>query len=115
MSLQINWIRCTNGLWCSFNGLGLSNPRYVDLNGLYIIWSSEKTNVIRIGSGQIKSRILAHRKDDKINSYPDLYVTWAKVNGNQMEGVEKFLSDRLNPKLGERFPDRTPIEVNLPW
>jgi len=32
-----------------------------------------------------------------------------------MEGVEKYLADTLSPVVGERFPDRTPIKVNLPW
>lgn len=32
-----------------------------------------------------------------------------------MEGVEKYLANTLNPVVGERFPERTPIEVNLPW
>jgi hypothetical protein len=32
-----------------------------------------------------------------------------------MEGVEKYLADELDPNVGERFPDRTPISVNLPY
>jgi hypothetical protein len=32
-----------------------------------------------------------------------------------MGGVEKYLSDFYKPAIGERFPERTPIKVNLPW
>ena len=34
-----------------------------------------------------------------------LKVTWAKVNANHMQGVEKYLSDVLDPVVGERFPN----------
>ncbi len=82
------------------------------MKGVYIIWSND--TVVRLGSGIIKDRIRDHRTNTQITKYPDLKVTWAKVNANQMEGVEKYLAETLNPKIGDRFPDRTPIKVNLP-
>ena len=66
-------------------------------------------------TSNLKTRIADHRDNSEIIKYSNLKVTWAKVNGNQMEGVEKYLADKLNPVVGERFPNRTPIEVNLPW
>ena len=59
-------------------------------------------------------------KYDKNNNtdydYKSLLVTFSKVNGNQMRGVEKYLGNILNPEIGERFPDEVEeIEVNLPY
>lgn len=49
-------------------------------------------------------------KYDKNNNtdydYKSLLVTFSKVNGNQMRGVEKYLGNILNPEIGERSPDK---------
>lgn len=111
--LEIQWNKCQNDIWCSFKNVNLDHELFNGLKGVYIIWSNDK--VIRLGSGIIKDRITDHRTNTEIAQYPDLKVTWAKVNANQMEGVEKYLADIINPVIGERFPDRTPIKVNLPW
>lgn len=111
--LNLDWIKCQNDVWCSFVNLNLDHDHFIDLKGVYIIWSND--TVVRLGSGIIKNRIRGHRENSEITEYPDLKVTWAKVNANQMEGVEKYLADSLNSILGDRFPDRTPIKVNLPW
>jgi hypothetical protein len=112
--MTVNWGKCNpNSSWCGLKNLNIDHEVFNDLNGVYIIWSVKV--VIRIGSGIIRNRLKEHRESPEITAFPNLFVTWANVNGNQMEGVEKYLSDRLNPKVGERFPDRTPIEVNLPW
>lgn len=70
---------------------------------------------MRIGSRVIKDRIVSYRKDEDNNAYKDLLVTLAKINANQMEGVERFLADTYNPKIGGGFPYITAIEVNLPF
>ena len=112
--MTVTWGKCNqSNSWCGLKNLNLDHEVFNDLNGVYIIWSDNE--VIRLGSGIIRNRLKEHREAPEITAYPNLFVTWAKVNGNQMEGVEKFLADRLNPKVGERFPDRTPIVVNLPW
>lgn len=109
----VDWIKCVSDTWCGFLNVNLDNEHFESLSGVYIIWSG--TTTIRVGSGVIKVRISNHRDNSKITNYPDLLVTWASVNANQMEGVEKYLADTLSPIVGERFPNRTPIEVNLPW
>ncbi len=112
--MNVNWGTCGDDKhWCSFERLALNSDGFEGKKGVYIIWSSE--TVIRLGSGLIKDRISAHRDNPEINKYQDMKVTWAKVNANQMEGVEKYLADALDPVVGERFPERTSIEVNLPW
>jgi hypothetical protein len=112
--LKLTWGTCGNdNHWCDFLRLNLDTDYFKNLKGVYVIWN-DKDKTIRVGSGIIKDRIAAHREDKEITAYKDLKVTWAEVSANQMEGVEKFLADQLNPKVGERFPDRTPISVNLP-
>ena len=111
--MRVDWIKCQNDNWCDFLTVNLSHEHFNDLHGVYIIWSGE--TVVRIGSGEIKDRIADHRNNQEITDYPNLKVTWAKVKANQMQGVEKYLADTLNPEIGERFPDRTPIDVNFPW
>ncbi|HIH2750278.1 hypothetical protein L3V59_36275 [Burkholderia aenigmatica] len=110
--MQLNWVKCQSGNWCGFLTVGLDHEHFNDLKGVYIIWSGDK--VVRLGSGIIKNRLAEHRENKEITKYPDLRVTWAQVNANQMKGVEKFLADKLDPLVGERFPDRTQIPVNLP-
>lgn len=94
--------------------------------GVYIIFYTtdqreKKFRTVRLGSGDVKDRLNEHKGDTEIVAYKSaasngaLHVSWAKVPENQMLGVEKYLSEILNPVVGERFPDRTPIEVNLPW
>lgn len=111
--LTVIWGTCgEDDHWCDFKNLNLDHKTFNGLKGVYIIWNDD--NKVRVGSGIIKDRITEHRDDPKITAYDDLKVTWAKVNANQMEGVEKYLADELNPVVGERFPERTPISVNLP-
>ncbi|MEE9466405.1 MAG: hypothetical protein V3W14_12630 [Candidatus Neomarinimicrobiota bacterium] len=112
--LTLNWGTCNKEKsWCDFLTLKLADDLFKDLKGVYIIWSGKQ--VVRLGSGIIKDRIAAHRNDKLITVYKNLKVTWAKVNATQMEGVEKYLADELKPAIGDAFPDRTPIPVNLPW
>ncbi|MHC9089110.1 hypothetical protein ACXIHB_10400 [Tenacibaculum sp. IMCC1] len=111
--MEVDWIKCENNNWCNFSTVNLNHEHFNDLKGVYIIWSGE--TVVRLGSGSIKDRIADHRNNSEIIAYSNLKVTWAKINGNQMQGVEKYLSDILTPKIGERFPDRIPINVNFPW
>lgn len=113
-NLTVHWGICGDeSHWCDFKTVNLNHDHFNDLKGVYIIWNNVD-GVVRVGSGKIKDRIADHRNDEVITAFGNLKVTWAGVNANQMQGVEKYLADELNPLEGERFPDRTPIIVNLP-
>ncbi len=112
-TIELKWRKYKHKNWCVFFKLDLSHDYFKDLHGVYIIWSHD--TIVKIGSGDIKDRIADDRTNEKITEYPDLKITWARVNPNQMVGIEKYLTDTLDPVVGERFPDRTPIPVNLPW
>jgi len=111
--MQVSWNKCVGDIWCDIINLNLDHKHFDNLKGVYIIWSGE--NVIRLGSGIIKNRLKEHRENNNINKYPNLKVTWAQINANQMEGVEAYLAEKLNPVVGERFPDCPHIVVNFPW
>ncbi len=113
MTLNLSWTKCLGDVWCDFQSLNLNHPLFNNLEGVYIIWSN--STAVRVGSGVIKNRIAEHRRDTKITAYPNLKVIWAQVSSSQMRGVEKYLADVLDPKVGERFPDVIAIPVNWPW
>ena len=112
--LKVKWGKCgDDSHWCDFKRLKLDSKTFDGLKGVYVIWSAGDT-IVRVGSGIIKDRITEHRKNKEITEYSNLLVTWAKVSEDKMEGVEKYLADKYEPEVGERFPDETPISVNLP-
>ena len=87
--------------------------------GAYIIWHGGQTpRIVRVGQGDIANRLLAHSRTPEIRNYSlfgQLMTTWAAVPGPYLDGVERFLADRLLPLTGDRRPDAAPIPVNLPW
>mgnify|MGYP001568526794 CR=1 FL=1 len=115
--LMLQWIKCTGDNWCNFIALDLQDAHFNELSGVYVIWhGGTNPHTVRIGQGNIRDRLNAHRNAPEILAYQPngLYVTWARLPANQLDGVEAFLANQLQPLIGERFPDRTPIEVNLP-
>ena len=114
--LQLQWVKNTADDWCGFEGVDLSN---VTASGVYIIWhAGDPGAVVRIGQGDIKARLMAHRKDEAITAYRQkgkLHVTWAAVPAAQRDGVENHLAAHWGPLVGDAFPDCQPIAVNSPW
>ena len=113
--LQVNWVKCgDDGHWYSLVNLDLSKDRG---GGVYVIWhEGDPGKVVRIGQGDIVSRLNAHRKDKEILAYAKtgtLRVTWAVVPKAQRDGVERYLADYYGPLVGDAFPDAKPIAVNL--
>ena len=115
--LQLNWMRCGDSKqWCSFQNVDLSHPHFKGLSGVYIIfYQGSPGKVVRVGQGDIADRLTRHRNDPEVTRYKDLLVTWASVPANQLDGVEKYLADIFDPLVGDRFPDRRPIQVNSPF
>lgn len=114
--MNLIWGTCgDNGSWCGFLTVNLAHPHFDNKEGVYIIWQG-KGAIIRVGQGVIRDRLSEHRKDTTISAYNNLFVTWASVPSQYRDGVERYLANRLNPVVGERFPKVTaPSEVNLPW
>jgi len=120
MILSLEWIKCEGDVWCNLFTVDLNHSHFDGLEGVYIIWYWQNSNLpitVRVGQGVIRDRLAQHRKDAEILAYKqyNLYVTWAMVAESQRDGVERYLGENLNPKVGIRLPDVSPIEVNLPW
>ena len=86
--------------------------------GVYVIWhAGPNAATVYVGQGFIRDRLTAHRNDPRIQQFSalGLYVTWASVPSASLEAVEKYLADRLGPRVGEAHPNVLPVSVNLPW
>lgn len=113
--LQLQWIKCGE-IYCPLENVDLSD---VKTEGVYIIWhAGNPSRVVRVGQGNIASRLNAHRNDREILAYAKygtLRVTWATVPAAQRDGVERYLADKWKPLIGDAFPNVVPIAVNSPW
>ena len=121
-AIPVNWMKCGDDHhWCDFYRLDLSGKAISEASGVYIIFYLGQNNqpgkVVRVGQGDIADRLLAHRDDPDIAAYKGkgLLVTWARVHGQQQDGVENYLFNTFSPLVGERCPDCDPIEVNSPF
>jgi hypothetical protein len=115
--MQLQWVKCDGLNWCSLLNVNLDHEHFNDMEGVYVIWhGGYAPRYVRVGQGVIKDRLAEHRENEEILAYRDLglFVTWAKVAANDRDRVEKYLSDKLKPLIGERFPEVEPLEVNLP-
>ena len=82
--INLQWIKCTGDVWCGLMSLNLESIG--DVSGVYAIWhGGQNPTWVRIGSGNIKERLSAHRNDPKIIAYSShgLLVTWATVPVSQ--------------------------------
>ena len=114
--MLLEWIKCQNNQWCAFEFVDLSN---VNAFGVYVIWhaSPSQRNTVRVGQGNIRERLTAHRSDPQILSYRShgpLLATWATTDSISAAGIERFLAEQLNPLVGHRYPNVSPIPVNMP-
>jgi len=116
--LNLYWNKCKGDVWCKLNTVNLDHRHFNNMNGVYIIWhGGQDAATVRVGQGFIRDRIADHRDDQQVQQYTNLtlYVTWAAVENQYQDGVERYLADRLDPKVGVRHPNVQPISVNLPW
>jgi hypothetical protein len=113
----VQWGKSTDGMWCQLNGVDLTSPA-LNVTGNYIVWfGAPGHNVLRVGQGNIGERLADHKSNPKIQAYKSrglLLFTWATVPNNKLNGVELYLARHYTPLEGERYPNVTPITVNLP-
>lgn len=114
--LNLSWIKSQNNQWLP---LSFDLSRVTTPSGVYVIWHGGSTPwTVRVGQGNIADRLSAHRGDRLILTHATkggLWVTWAALQAQYLDGVERFLADQLQPLVGERHPNVAPISVNLPW
>lgn len=118
IEMILHWIKCSGEQWCDFLNVNLSHVHFDGLEGVYIIWHGQPNPaVVYVGQGNIRERLTQHRQDAAILAYKSygLFVTWAKVERQYRDGVEKYFADKWRPKVGKSYPNVFPIEVNSPW
>jgi hypothetical protein len=116
--MNVNWVKCEGQQWCNFQNLNLDHSHFNNLGGVYIIWhGGPQARVVRVGQGNIRDRLKAHRQDAEILKYGNLglFTTWADVASSYRDGVERYLAEKWKPIVGTKFPDVPVIEVNSPW
>lgn len=116
--MNLHWNKCTGDKWCPFFTVNLDHAHFKGKEGVYIIWHGGQSPwTVYVGQGQIADRLRAHRQNKAILPFSNLglFVTWAQVDRNFQNGVERFLAERLQPKVTERVPAVPPIQANLPW
>lgn len=118
--MNVIWVKCgtdSNPNWCPLETLNLDSIG--EALGVYMIWhEGNPGRVVRLGQGNIKDRLCAHRNDKAIVAYNKvgtLRVTWAAVSWQFLDGVERYLANTWPPLVGSAFPDVLPIVVNSPW
>ena len=114
------WVKCENNAWCSLRQVDLRHNYYDNLVGVYIIWYWDNLGnpiTVKIGQGNIKNRITAHRRDPQIQAYAhmNLLVTWTSIPSYLLDGVEAYLGKVLKPRVGSLFPNAKSIPVGLPF
>jgi hypothetical protein len=116
--MNLTWNKCVGDKWCPFLTVNLDHSVFQALEGVYIIWHGGQTPwTVAIGYGPIATKLKNQRLNKDILGYSNLglFVTWARVDPLSRDGVARFLSDRLRPKV-ETIPlINAPIQVNLPW
>lgn len=82
--------------------------------GVYIIWSNSQKGItiLYTGQGDIKQRLYCHNSQTDWGDYFPLSAAWA--NTFDVNGIERFLYNTLNPEITKASPRATPIPVNLP-
>ncbi|MDD5629237.1 MAG: hypothetical protein PHU21_09245, partial [Elusimicrobia bacterium] len=118
-NLKLDWGTSKDGSWSDLFALDAEDPQFKGLEGVYVLWhGGSQPGMVRVGQGEIKDRIGFLRNDPAVLKFREhgLFLTWAKVDRLQREGVERFLNERLQPKLNANGPvPKSPaIAVNLP-
>lgn len=116
--MQLMWVKCQSDVWCALNLVNLNHEHFYNKRGVYIIWhGGPDPRVVYVGQGNIKERIEAHRIDPEIQQYANLnlYVTWATVSEEGLDGVEGYLADVWKPLVGKNHPTSNFVNVNSPW
>ncbi len=117
--LAVRWRRCgSDNHWCDFRTLDIESAKFSGSQGVYVIWApGDPPDVLRVGQGDIRARLLLHRKDRRLTAIArqgPIFVTWSAFNDAAIDGVERYVSEHLNPRFSDGLPEADPIAVNLP-
>ena len=115
------WVKPSRRKWYRLESLSMR--RVGAARGVYIIWQlapdGRGTQVVYVGQGRVAARLGIHRRPGsrlmrKAKSAKGLWVTWARVGAEDMDGVESYLATKLLPIYGDLWTNAPMIRVNLP-
>ena len=94
--------------------------------GVFIVRQADGPAVI-VGQGEIKDRLSTLQRNRRVLGYDSpgspLLATWGIVQGMiqtrmlysaQLDGIERYLAETLQPLIGKSYPDVAPVPVPLP-
>ena len=121
MELTLNWQHLDDkNEYLRLKDVLLDTPYFDCLSGVYIIWCQDVARpTVYAGQAQdlIRDRLYARRNDLQIREHAaihTLYVAFAEAATDDIDGIERFLHDSLNPLVRDRAPNSDSIPVNLP-
>ncbi|MGJ8563428.1 MAG: hypothetical protein ACSHXY_07740 [Alphaproteobacteria bacterium] len=115
--LQLAWVKSLDSKWLNLSHLDLT---HVHATGIYIIWhGGENPRIVRIGHGNIASRLTEHKLNLQIMRYKQngpLMVTWAEMaDETTREGAAHYLAKQFSPLVKDRPSDTAPIVARSPF
>lgn len=112
------WQRDKNNNWYNLNEIDFVQNNIDSFGFVYVIWDySDTVKVLKVGQGPLSENLSKYKNDSEIMKYEDLgelKVTWAIFPTKLLNGIESFLSYKLNPLLNTRHSVDFLIPVNLP-
>jgi len=114
--MNVLWIKCILQSRCRLALINLKNEHFDNLTGVYVIWcGNNKNDTVTVGQGIIRDELTKMKIDKNVLQYgPDLFVTWAAVQKEYLDGVEAFLCSKLNPAVSHTLQCNDLININLP-
>ncbi|MEP6341742.1 MAG: hypothetical protein ABJ275_00360 [Maricaulaceae bacterium] len=115
--LKLAWVKSLNDKWLSLSELDFER---IQTTGVYILWhGGEAPAVVRVGSGDIGTRLRDHYNNMLIRRYEKkgpLMVTWAGLESlSQRDGVENYLIELCRPLVSDYRPEADPVPVRSPF
>lgn len=114
---NLQWVKSIDAKWFNLAKLDLT---HIHTTGVYIIWhGGSNPRIVRVGHGNIASRLTAHRMNHQIMRFGDygpVMVTWADLPDlNRREGVTRYLTEEFLPLIKDRVPEVAPILASSPF
>lgn len=114
---HLHWIKSIDNKWLNFSQLDLT---HIHATGVYIIWhGGENPQIVRVGQGNIASKLTAHRMNHQIMRFAlrgPLMVTWAEIlEPARRDGIEAYLNQQFSPLVRDKAPEVPPIAARSPF
>ena len=98
------WVRTATGKFHRFSRLDPEAEGLSKASGVYVIWhAGVQSGWVYVGrSKDLAGELNTLADNDEINEYESrggLFVTWARIRDEFQDGVVRFLTDTLDPKV----------------